>query len=56
MSATLEITPLTDGLGKRRRETPNSATPKKCATSTDGLGFNPDNKLTGPEQMERACK
>jgi hypothetical protein len=57
MSATLEITPFTDGLGKRSRETPNSATPKKCATRTEGLGFSPDSKLTGPEKInERASE
>ena len=36
------------GRGSSRRPTPNTATAKKCITSTLGRGLRPDSRLTGP--------
>ena len=36
--------------------TPNSATMKKCMTSTDGRGLSPDSSDTGPAAGSRSKK
>ncbi len=40
------------GLGMSRRPTPKMATAKKCITSTEGRGFRPDRRDTGPAEYQ----